>query len=204
MSTTAAPETDATRLTSPSARTGTASTPDVPRPTGALPATLPALAVGIVVLGVGVAAIRDAVVTLGWAAGEPWSPQVLEALSTGVKPSTPLIVGGAVLALLGLWFLWRAFGRRPRRDLGLGGDSHAWIAPSHVTRIVTLVASDVDGVVSARCRPKRRSMKVRVVATPAVASTVRSEVRDRVRDAVSGLEPTPRVTVRVSTLESAS
>ncbi|EAQ00687.1 hypothetical protein JNB_10949 [Janibacter sp. HTCC2649] len=107
----------------------TLATPEVPRPTGSLPATGPALAISIVLIAVGVAAIREAVVTLGWAAGEPWATNVLEALSTGVEPSTPLIVVGALLALLGLWFLLRAFGRRPRRDLGLGGDSHAWIAP---------------------------------------------------------------------------
>lgn len=196
MSTVAISEREDTR----SAAGSIPATPDVPRPAGAPPATGPALAISLVLIALGVAAVRDAAVTLGWAAGEPWAPSVLDALSTGVEPSTPLIVVGAIVALLGLWLVLRAFGRRPHPDLGLGGDSHAWIAPSEVTRIVTLVASDVDGVVSSRCRPSRRSVKVRVVATPAVAKTVRSEVRDRVRDAVAGLEPTPRVSVRVSTL----
>lgn len=180
-----------------------ATTPDVPRPAGAPPATLPALVVGVLAVALGAAAVRDAVVTLGWAAGDPWAPGVLRALEDGVRPSVALVVAGVVLALVGLWFLGRAVARRPRRDLGLGGGSHAWIAPSQVCRVASLVAGDVDGVVSARCRPGRRSVAVRVVATPAAGGQVRNDVRDRVVQALEGLEPTPRVTVRVSTLGGA-
>lgn len=177
-----------------------ATTPAVPRPVGAAPATLPTLLVGLVLLALSVVAVREAVVTLGWASGEAWTPEVVRVLAEGVKPSPVVVVIGVVVALVGLWFLLRAFGRRPRVDLGLGGDSHAWIAPTQVCRVAALVAADVDGVVTSKCRPGRRSVKVRVVATSAVAGTVKAEVRDRVSEALAGLDPTPRVAVRVTTL----
>ena len=185
-----------------SAPAATPATPPVPEPTGAPPAVLPALLVGLVVLALGVAAVRDAVVTLGWVSGSPWSTPVLDALDAGVTRSPVVVVVGVVVALVGLWVLLRAVSRRPRTEVSLGEGIHAWLAPQHVARVAALTASDVDGVVSARARPGRgrRALTVRVVATEPAAAAVKASVRTAVDEALAGLDPTPRVRVRVSTL----
>lgn len=174
--------------------------PSVPEPTAGPPSTLPAMLVAVVLLGLGAVLVNDALVTLGWVSGTAVSRPVLEALATGVDRSVVVVVAGVVLGLLGLWLLRRALARAPRTEVSLGEGTHAWVAPADLTRVATLVASDVDGVVSARARGGRRAVAVRVTAVDAAAPTVQGVVRGAVEEALAGLDPAPRVSVRVSTL----
>lgn len=194
-------------MTSPDTRAGhraaeaaAPAAPAVPEPTGAPPAVLPALLVGLVGLGLGVVAVRDAVVSAGWASGSAWAAPVLDALNAGVDRSPVVAVVGVVVALVGLWMLVRSVGRRPHTDVSMGAGTRAWIPPQHVARVASVTAADVDGVVSVRVSGSRRRVAVRVVATDTAIAAVREAVTAAVEQAVAGLDPTPRVTVRVSTL----
>ncbi|NHA70134.1 Asp23/Gls24 family envelope stress response protein [Phycicoccus flavus] len=171
-------------------------TPEVSEPAGTAPVVLPSLLAALVLVGLGVLGVQTALVAAGAVSGPAWLDPVLSALDTGLDRSAGTLVLGVVLGLLGLWLLARSVGRRPRPDYSLGAGTHAWTGPSDVARVASLVAADVDGVVTVRARARGRSLLLRVGAVD--GADVGDRVRSEVEAATEGLEPRPRVRVRVS------
>lgn len=175
-------------------------TPTVDAPTGAPPAAATGVAIAVVLVALGVVAVRDALVSLGWVPGPSWLDPVAGVLADGVAKDAWVPVVAVLVALLGLWLVRRALGRRPRTAVSLGDGTNAWIEPRDVARLADLAASDVDGVVTVRSRAAKRSVRLRVTVVDTAAAGARAAVQDAVRDALEGLDPTPRVSVKVSTL----
>lgn len=178
-------------------------TPPVPEPTGAPPVVAPAVVLALVLLALGLVGVRDALVAAGWLSGSPWTTAVLDALDSGVGRSAGALVVGILLALLGLWLVLRSTRRRPHTEVSLGEGTHAWLAPADVARVAALVASDLDGVVTARATGGRRSVALRVTALDTVQGSVGDDIRTAVDEALTGLDPQPRVRVKVSSLGGA-
>lgn len=167
------------------------------------PGLVPVIAVvlAVLLLAVAVLVVRDGLIALGWVGGTPWVPVPFEALE-GTGPSTLVIVVGAVAALVGLWLLFQAFGRRTRKHLRVESVTGIFITPRDVARLSTGAARSVDGVLDARSDAGRRSVTVRVTTTGDVATE--QEVRSSVAERLSVLDPTPKVRVRTTTNGSSS
>lgn len=175
-------------------------TPTVDAPTGPPPAAATGVALAVVLVALGVLALREALVALDWVAGPPWLAPVAGVLADGVARDARVLVVAVLVALLGLWLVRRAVGRRPRTAVSLGDDTNAWLEPRAVARVADLAASDVDGVVTVRSRAAERSVRLRVTVVDTAAEGARAAVQDAVREALDGLDPAPRVHVKVSTL----
>lgn len=174
--------------------------PPAKAPTGAgrIGVVGPLLAVLLLVLAVGFG--REALVARGSVSGTSWLAPLLRA-ADGATPTTAVLVGGAVAVLLGLWLVVTGFSRRSRRTVRVQGAPHTTLSTRDVARLAAGAARQQDGVLSASTRAGRRSVDVQVEATSA---SVRSAVEHAVGRALDGLDPAPRVRVRVQAPSSAS
>lgn len=175
-------------------------TPAVDAPAGAPPATATGVVIALVLVALGVVAVRDALVALGWVPGTSWLEPAASWLADGVGKDVWVLVVAVLVALLGLWLVLRAFGRRPRTAVSLGDGTNAWLESRDVARVADIAASDVDGVVTVRSRAAKRSVKLRVTVVDTARDGAKGAVQEAVRDALEGLDPSPRVSVKVSTL----
>ncbi|WP_299037834.1 DUF6286 domain-containing protein [uncultured Pseudokineococcus sp.] len=148
----------------------------------------------LLLLGLAVALVRDALVLLGVLGGAPWLQTAVEAVR-GTAPATWTAPAGAALALLGLWLLSRAFARRSRDELRLRSRTAVTTRPRDVARLSSAAARDVDGVLRARTSATRRAVSVAVTTTG--GESVGAAVQQAVTDRLAPLERRPSVRVRV-------
>lgn len=139
--------------------------PSVPRtqPRRAPVVVLAATVLALILIGIAVVAVRDLLVTQGWAAGSPVAPALVDG-SDGLRASVGLAVAGGVVALAGLVLLW--LGLRPgrRTHLRVTGDADLWLAPGAVAALAQETADRLPGVVSAdSSRSTRRRTVVDIV-----------------------------------------
>lgn len=154
-----------------------------------------ALALLLVLLGLVV--VREALVAAGRVDGEPWLAPLVDR-ADGLEPSAVVAIVGAVLALLGLWLVVIALGRRVRTRVAVTSSAGTTIGLRDVARLAASAADDVDRVLSARASATRRAVTVTVTALEGddVADTVRAAVAERLTPLV---KPLPvRVTTRTS------
>ncbi|WP_421735392.1 DUF6286 domain-containing protein [Cellulomonas sp.] len=137
-----------------------------------------ALAAVLVVLGVLV--VREALVAAGRVDGEPWIAPVVDS-ADGVVPSTLVTAVGVVVALLGLWLVVVALGRRVRTRLDVTSSTGATIGVRDAARLAASAADEVDRVLSARASATRRSVTVTVSTLEGddVSDAVRAAVTER-------------------------
>lgn len=155
-----------------------------------------ALSVLLVVLGV--LLLRDALVAAEAVDGEPWIAPLVDRLD-GVAPSAVVTAVGVVLALLGLWLVALAMGRRVRTRLAVTSSAGTTIGIADAARLAASAADDVDRVMSARASATRRSVTVTVTTLEGddVTDAVRAAVADRLSPLVQPLS------VRVVSRQSA-
>lgn len=140
--------------------------------------------VGIVLaallVALGVLVVREALVAAGQVAGEPWLAPLVDR-ADGVRPSAALAAAGVVLALVGLWLVVVALGRRVRTRLPVTSSAGTTIGTADAARLAASAADDVDRVLSARASANRRSVAVTVTVLEGddVADAVRTAVSDR-------------------------
>ena len=135
-----------------------------------------ALAAVLVVLGVLV--VREALVAAGRVDGEPWIAPVVDS-ADGVVPSVLVSVVGVVVALLGLWLVVVALGRRVRTRLDVTSSTGTTLGLNDAARLAASAADEVDRVLSARASATRRSVTV------TVSTLEGDDVTDAVRAAVT-------------------
>ena len=136
------------------------------------------IALAVLVVVVGVLVVREALIAAGTIDGEPWIAPALDRLD-GVGPSAVVTVVGVLLALLGLWFVVIALGRRVRTRLAVTSSAGTTIGIADAARLAAAAADDVDRVLSARATATRRSVTVTVTTLEG------DDVADAVRDAVT-------------------
>ena len=148
-----------------------------------------ALAVLLVVLGALV--LREALIAAGTVQGEPWLAPAVDS-ADGLAPSTVVTVVGVVVALLGLWLVVIALGRRVRTRLDVTSSTGTTIGISDAARLAASAADEVDRVLSARASATRRSVTVTVTSLEGddVTEAVRAAVTERLAPLVQPLSVT--------------
>ena len=196
-------DTDATRNAGAGeADRGLSTAPAARPPVGAPASALPSVLVSLVLVGVGVVGVRDALVTTGAIAGTPWMRTTADAVS-GAVPTVAVLLAGVVGVLVGLWFVSTALRPRPRRGLAVDAASDVWVAPRDAARLTTAAVARVGGVTGTRVRASRS-----VVAVTVTGQTGESDLSTPARDAaaagLAGLTQPPRIRLRNKAVRSST
>lgn len=146
------------------------------------------IALAVLLVALGVLVLREALVAAGTVDGEPWLAPVVDG-TDGVEPSTLVSVVGVVLALLGLWLVVVALGRRVRTRLAVTSSAGTTTGIGDAARLAASAADDVDRVLSAKASATRRSVTVTVTTLEGddVSDAVRAAVTDRLSPLVQPL-----------------
>ena len=104
-------------------------------------------------------------------------------------PSALVAVVGVVVALLGLWLVVVALGRRVRTRLDVTSSTGTTIGIGDAARLAASAADEVDRVLSARASATRRSVTVTVTTLEGddVTDAVRAAVTERLAPLVQPL-----------------
>lgn len=138
------------------------------------------IALAVLLVALGVLVVREALVAAGRVDGEPWLAPAVDG-ADGTAPSVLVTVVGAVVALLGLWLVVVALGRRVRTRLDVTSATGTTLGISDAARLAASAADEVDRVLSARATATRRSVTVTVTTLEGddVTEAVRAAVAER-------------------------
>ncbi len=164
-------------------------------PVGVGPVPFVGAVLALVLVAVGVAGIRDALVAIGAVEGEPWIDTVVDTVD-GWQPQFWLVPAGIALVLLGVWLILVALRPRSRTGVAVRAATGVFLRTGDVERLAARAASDVDGVLSARSSASHRKVEVRVAVTGGANTADR--VRTAVQDALQPLESIPTVQVKTA------
>ncbi len=155
------------------------------------------IVLAVLTVALGVLVLREALVAADALGGTPWLAPAVDSVD-GLGPSTALMVAGALVALLGVWLVAVAFGRRVRTRLPVTSSAGTTIGVNDLARLAAAAADDVDAVLSARASATRKSVTVTVTTLEGddVAEAVRTAVHDRLEPLVHA--PAVRVVTRVT------
>ena len=156
------------------------------------------IALAVLLVALGVIVIREALVVAGRVDGEPWIAPVVDSID-GLVPSPLVAAVGVVVALLGLWLVVIALGRRVRTRLDVTSSTGTTIGLNDAARLAASAADEVDRVLSARASATRRAVTVTVTTLEGddVTDAVRAAVTERLAPLAQPL------TVKVARRETA-
>jgi hypothetical protein len=141
------------------------------------------IALAILLLALGVLVLREALVAAGRVDGEPWIAPAVDS-ADGLAPSPLVAVVGVLVALLGVWLVVLALGRRVRTRLDVTSSTGATVGLNDAARLAASAAEEVDRVLSSKASATRRTVTVTVTTLEG------DDVTDAVRAAVAArLEP---------------
>lgn len=152
----------------------------------------------LILIGIGVVAVRDALVHGDLLGGDPWSRQALEALDGRSAPGWLVLVAVVCLLLAG-WLIYVALNPRPHKGAALQASSGVFLTTTSLRRLATAAAKDVDGVDTATANATLSRVSVVAVTTPDQIDAVKAGVHDAVTERLSALAKPPRVRVRIRT-----
>jgi hypothetical protein len=174
--------------------------PGARRPPAALPAAAPAgVFLALVLLGLGVVALRDTAVALQWLHGTPWIDTVIHRID-GLRFASTMIPAGIAALAVGVALVISAL--RPRRSTAVAvtAASSVWISPWELAAVATHAANSVPGVFDARTAATRRTLTVSArVADTKTAQTKTNDIETAVHAATGIVSSPPKVTVRILT-----
>lgn len=149
----------------------------------------------LTLVGLGVVAIHDALITSGLAAGSGWIDSGLNTLDR-LEPAPWMVPAGLVMVLVGLGALLIAVRPRPNTGIALTARTGVYLRPQDVARLARAASENVDAVTSATASASRRTvtMSVRATATGQVAT----DVQTAVAAALDALATAPKIRVRVT------
>lgn len=160
-----------------------------------------AILLSIVLIAIGVVAIRELIIR--WFHPADWKSWLLP-VPDAVATLHPIAYGaiGACVAIIGIWFVLASVWPRRARHRELPGTSASvWVRPVDIARFTTANAKHVSGVVSARSQATKKKVKVNVfcdTADTAAQEALRAAVQKRLDAAFQQKIP---VTVTVSLSE---
>ena len=147
----------------------------------------------VVVTGLGVVLLHDAIARSDSRPGRTWIAAVIDGLDD-LSAEWWMIPLGLVIALIGVWLIVTALRPRSRKTLAVTSATGIFLRTGDVARLASAAADDVDGVLAANSVASRRKVTVTVESD-------RDQVADLVRDAVTErlapLEKSLPVRVRV-------
>jgi Family of unknown function (DUF6286) len=184
-----------------SSRAGSA--PGVLPPAGRQPSAVPAAApagvfLALVLLGVGVVALRDTAVALQWLHGTPWIDAVINRID-GMSFAWWVIPAGVTALAVGAVLVISAV-RPPRKTaLAVKAKSSVWISPWELAGVSTFAANSVPGVFDARTAATRRQLAVSArVADAKTVDAKTVEIDAAVRSAIQFLADPPKIAVHIA------
>lgn len=159
----------------------------VSRPPRARPPAVPvALALALGLIAVGVVAVRDLIVSQGWANGTPWSEVVVSAFD-GLTASIAVVAGGIAVAVIGLLLIWLSLKPGRKTHLRASNAEDLWLSQRALAALAVAVADRAPGVIAAEAtRVTRRRVVVQVV-TSQEPTVVADAVQSSLDSTVSGL-----------------
>ena len=175
---------------------GTTALPAAKTPVGPGAATVVGSMLAVLLVGLGLAGVHDALVAAGTAAGTPWIDAVVKAFN-GLRPDVWLVPAGFALVLLGLWLISAALRPRRRTAIALNARTGVFLRPRDVAKLARNAAQDVDGVTSAKVTAGRR--KVAVAARATTTAGMEQKIIQAVTARLQTLAKAPRVRVTVKT-----
>ncbi|MFE0207975.1 DUF6286 domain-containing Asp23/Gls24 family envelope stress response protein [Streptomyces sp. NPDC058985] len=134
-----------------------------------------------------------------------WRTDAVDWLATHGPGDTPVVAGGAVAAVLGVWLLWLALtpglrGVLPMAPVPASGPQRAVLERPAVAELLRDAVTAVPGVTDVRVRCGRRRVRVRARLGFGDRTATHTAVRDATATALDGLGLTrplkPRVTLR--------
>ncbi|WP_226862611.1 DUF6286 domain-containing protein [Mycolicibacterium baixiangningiae] len=159
--------------------------------------------IALLVLALGVIAVRDSAVSAGWLDGRPWTLNTVEWLD-GLTYQWWMIPLGVIAILVGLWSVYSALRPRRRTALPLAARSSVWIGRSDLALVATRAAEMVPGVLGARSSATLRKVTVTVVTTAHDRGRDAQRLKSAVSAAVTNslesvMAAPPKVVVRTRT-----
>jgi len=173
---------------------GTTPLPAAKTPVGPGAVTVVGLILAVLVVGLGVVGIHDALVAAGTVNGTPWIDAAVKPLNQ-LTPALWLVPVGVALVLLGLWLVLTALRPRRRTAIALVARTGVFLRPRDVAKLARNAAQDVDRVTSAKVTVGRR--KVAVVARATARDGVEQQITQVVTTRLQALAKTPTVRVTV-------
>ena len=169
------------------------------RQPSAVPAAVPAAVfLALVLLGVGVVALRDTAVALQWLHGAPWIDAVIDRID-GMSFAWWVIPAGLTALAVGAVLVISAV-RPPRKTaLAVKARSSVWISPWELAGVSTFAANSVPGVFDASTAATRRTLAVSArVADAKTIDTKTAEIDAAVRSAIQFLADPPKIGVHIA------
>ena len=156
--------------------------------------------IAVLILGLGVIALRDSAVSAGWLDGRPWITTVINWMD-GLTFAWWMIPAGIAAILVGAWWVYAALRPRRRTALAVNAASSVWIAPADLARLASRAAETVPGVLDARSSATLRKITVTAHTTADSGATqMKSAVVEAVRDSAAAIvNPPPKIRVRTRT-----
>lgn len=149
-------------------------------------------------IGVGVVAVRDALVHGDVVSADPWSGQALQSVDGRTAPGW-LVTTAVLCLLLALWLIYVALNPRPRSEAPLQAQAGVFLTTTSLRRLATAAAKDVDGVDTATASASLRKVRVDAITTPDQVDAVQARVHEAVTERLSALSKPPRVRVSIRT-----
>lgn len=179
----------------------TAPTVSAKPPIAAPAATVVAVVLALAVIGVGIVAVRDVLVSAGVITGAPWIVSVLNHLD-GLTAQSWMLPGGVAVAVLGVLLVFAAVKPRRRSHLPLSA-SDTWITARDVTRLTQSSVQALTGVAAATVGGSgRRKLTLTVTALAGYdTSAVQTAAHAAAAKVVAELARPPRVRVRIKELD---
>jgi hypothetical protein len=147
----------------------------------------------ILLTGIGVVLLHDAISEADTRPGRTWLAAVVNGLN-GLTAEWWLIPVGVVVALIGVWLIVTAMRPRSRKTLAVTSATGVFLRTRDIARLASAAADDVDGVLSAHSVASRRTVTVTVESdTPGIAGHVQETVAQR----LAALVDPPKIKVRV-------
>jgi hypothetical protein len=163
-------------------------------PAGPGKITLVGVVLALVTIALGLVGIRDALVSADVLDGGSWIEGGIDRVD-GLEAQWWMVPVGALLVIAGLWLLWTAVRRRPRRAAAVRSGTGVFLRPRDLRLLARRAAEDVDGVIDADAKASRKSVRVAATVT-ADDGHIADDIRASVQAALSVLDPVPRVRVR--------
>jgi len=158
-----------------------------------------AVLLALIVLIVGVMALREAGVVLGWVHGTPWVGTSVAAVN-GLHSRWWMIPAGAGAAVVGGWLMFIALWPRRKTVVAVDAAGSVWMRPRDVARLASHAASSVAGVEVLHAEATRRKVVLYVGLTGADSdAAAKGAITAAVGSATEILLPPPRIAVRIGT-----
>ena len=184
--------TTASEQTRPSATDADAAEPTAgPAPVAAPAAGYVGSLIALIMLGLGVGALRDSAVAAGWLDGQEWTKSAIGWID-GLTFDWWMVPVGIAAILIGAWWVYAALRPRRRTAVAVNARRIVWIAPADLARLASRAAENVPGVLQARSSATLRKITVTAHTTADSGDTqIKSAVGDAVRASVLTLMSSP-------------